>query len=58
MCLRPVTFNDIVRQLQLSEEQQQQMLAVRKTWRDFLAGYDAKLPSMHINEIFVADQHG
>ena len=37
-----------MRQLQLSEEQQQEMLAVRKTWREFLAGYDVGLvPHRH-----------
>ncbi|KAL3160748.1 hypothetical protein ABBQ32_010657 [Trebouxia sp. C0010 RCD-2024] len=37
LCLRPLTFNSIVDQLQLSEQQKEEMLAVRKTWRDFLA---------------------
>lgn len=39
LCLRPLTFNSIVDQLQLSEQQKEDMLAVRKTWRDFLARY-------------------
>lgn len=41
LCLRPLTFNSIVDQLQLSEQQKEEMLAVRKTWRDFLARYDS-----------------
>ena len=39
LCSRPVTFNSIVDKLQLSDMQLTEMLAVRKTWRDFLGGY-------------------
>lgn len=44
-----------MRQLQLSEEQQQEMLAVRKTWREFLAGYDVGLiPHRHVTHVNLA----
>lgn len=39
VCARPDTFASVVGKLQLGQAQRDNMLAVRKQWRDYLARY-------------------